>query len=65
MSTQPHTDFRKGQTVIIHLRNGGKFIGKYNSKFSNGVSVEDTRFSTREIRQINIYKRGLKGGVDV
>lgn len=56
MSKQPHTEFRKGQRVIIFLKNGGQFIGKYESKFQNGIKVEGKKFTTSEIRQVGIYK---------
>lgn len=56
MSKQPHTEFRKGQRVIVLLRNGGQFVGKYESKFRNGIIVDGQRFTTKEIRQVSIYR---------
>ena len=57
MSKQPHTEFRKGQRVIVLLRNGGQFIGKYVGKFRNGIELESgVKFQTKEIRQVSIFK---------
>lgn len=56
MSTQPHTEFRQGQRVIVFLRDGGVLIGKYKGKSSTSVFVDNRKFATSKIRQISIYK---------
>lgn len=56
MSRQPHTEFRKGQRVIVLFRDGTHYIGKYVDKFRNGIEVDDHKFLTMHIRQVGIYR---------
>ena len=56
MSKQPHTEFRKGQKVMVMFKNGTKIIGKYIEKHSKGVVLDVGSFSTKSIRQVVIYK---------
>lgn len=56
-----HSEFRKGQKVIVHLKGGGKAIGKYVGKLSNYIAVDDYLIPRKLIRQISIYK-GVENG---
>ena len=62
MSKQPHTEFRKGQRVIVFLENGDQFVGKYVGKFRDGIELEpNVKFKTKKIRQVSIYKEQSEG----
>lgn len=56
MSRQPHTEFRKGQRVMVMFRDGTKVVGKYLSKSSKGIDLDIGSFATKTIRQVVIYK---------
>lgn len=56
MGKQPHTEFRKGQRVMVMLKNGGKIVGKYIGKHSKSIELDVGTFSTKSVRQVVIYK---------
>lgn len=56
MSKQPHTEFRKGQRVMVIFRDGSSVVGKYVDKFSNGIRLDIGEFKTKYIRQVTIFR---------
>lgn len=51
-----HSEFRIGQRVLIHLKDGRKIITQYTGKTSRSVNTKIGAFYNKEIRQISIYK---------
>ena len=51
-----HSEFRKGQRVIVHLKGGSKVVGKYTGKESKFIVIDNQRIPRETIRQISIYR---------
>lgn len=57
MSKCQHTDFRKGQKVMLIMRNGEKLVDRYVEKKSGAVIMRDSgRINLSTVRQIVIYR---------
>jgi hypothetical protein len=54
----PHTEFRKGQRLIIRFKNGEVFIDHYVSKKSGVIILKKLkRVQVKKIKTVGIYKK--------
>jgi len=52
-----HTEFRKGQRLIVTMRDGKKFVDKYDETKSGVVILRETgKHKIKDIRAITIYR---------
>ena len=53
----PHTEFRKGQRVIVIFKDGRKLVDKYLQKRSGFVVLKESgSVKLSEVRQISIFR---------
>lgn len=53
----PHTDFRKGQRLLILMRDGSSFVDQYIEKKSGVIVLKDLgRTKLKNVRAITIYR---------
>lgn len=53
----PHTHFRQGQKVFVHLRSGESFRDRFHEHRSNHVVLQERgKVFTKSIRAISIDK---------
>lgn len=51
-----HHNFRKGQKVLVILKNGNKIIDKYYGVTSRYLKLENNNIEWKNIRSSTIYK---------
>lgn len=52
-----HHEFRKGQKILVILRDGSKKVGKFSGTCGhNTLNLEDERIPYKNIRAVTIYK---------
>lgn len=51
-----HHEFRKGQKVLVILRNGKQVIDKYSGATSKFLKLENNLVEWKNIRSSTIYK---------
>lgn len=53
-----HHEFRKGQKVLVILKNNNKIIDKYYGKTSKYLKLENQSIEWKNIRSSTIYNNG-------
>lgn len=53
-----HHEFRKGQKVLVILKNNNKIIDKYYGKTSKYLKLENQNIKWKNIRSSTIYNNG-------
>ena len=53
-----HHEFRKGQKVLVILKNNNKIIDKYYGKTSKYLKLESQNIEWKNIRSSTIYNNG-------
>ena len=56
-----HHGFKQGKRVLVILKSGEKFIGKFVSSNSNFLQLDTGRFFWKDIRATTINKNRLNG----
>ena len=51
-----HTDFRKGQRIVIHLKDGSFVVGKYRECKGRKIVLYDSYVNLSDIKSTTIYK---------
>lgn len=52
----PHTSTYQGKRVLIRLKNGKMFVGKFLDKKSHFVFLDNMKISIALIKSFSIYK---------
>lgn len=65
MSGTGHLSVQQGKRVMVHMRNGQKFIGKFKERKATYVTLQldaqsDMAIPTHDIRTISIYKEAQR-----
>lgn len=55
-----HHNFKKGQKVLVILRNGTQIIDKYFGETSKFLQLENNSIEWKNIRSSTIYKNKTK-----
>ena len=53
-----HHEFRKGQKVLVILKNNNKIVDKYYGKTSKYLKLENQNIEWKNIRSSTIYNNG-------
>ena len=56
-----HSDFRKGQKVLIIFNDGTRVVDKYIEKTSKGIRCDHGRYDFSKVRSTVIYRGGEIG----
>lgn len=51
-----HHSFKKGQKVLVILRNGDRIIDRYYGQTSNYLKLDNNNIEWKNIRSSTIYK---------
>lgn len=52
-----HTEFRKGVSVFVHMKDGKKFYDRYEEKKSSYVFLKDAgKVKIKDVRAISVFR---------